>query len=103
MRLLGIYLRRLLGKLKIVNDDPTPLLCDNQFRIRIIHNPVLYDEIKHIEIYYHFVCEKSSEGEIEVSYVPTSFQQVDIFTKPLTAYRHACIREEAGLLRLPST
>ena len=28
--------------------------------------------------------EKSVEGQIEVTYVPTSIQQADIFKKPLT-------------------
>ena len=96
-----VYLRRLLSELKIIGDDPTPLLCDNQSSIRLVHNPVLHEKTKHIETYYHFVREKSAEGQIEVSYVPTSIQQADIFTKPLTAYRHACLREEAGLLQLP--
>jgi len=47
------------------------------------------------------VRKKFAEGQIEVSYVPTSIQHENIFTKPLTAYRHACLREEAGLLKLP--
>ena len=96
-----VYLRRLLSELRIIGGDPTPLLCDNQSSIMLVHNHVLHEKTKHIETYYHFVCEKSAERHIEVSYVPTSIQQADIFTKPLTAYRHTCLREEAGLLKLP--
>jgi hypothetical protein len=96
-----VYFRRLLSELRIIGDDPTPLLCDNQSNIRLVHNHVLHEKTRHIETYYHFVREKSAEIQIEVSYVPTSIQQAYIFTKPLTAYMHACLREEAGLLKLP--
>lgn len=96
-----VYLKKLLSELRIIEGDPTPLLCDNQSSIRLVHNLVLHEKTKHIETYYHFVREKSAEGQIEVSYVPKSIQQADIFTKPLTTYRHACLREEAGLLKIP--
>lgn len=94
-----MYLRRFLYELRIDGEDPTSLLNHNQSRL--VRNHVLHEKTKHIETYYHFVREKSAERQIEVSYVPTSIQQADIFTKPLTAYRHACLREEAGLLKLP--
>ena len=96
-----VYLSKLLSELRFMEGDPTPLLCDNQSSIRLVHNPVIHEKTKPNETYYHFVREKSAEGHIEVSYIPTSIQQANIFTKPLTAYRHACLREEVGLLKLP--
>ena len=49
-----VYLRRLLSELRIIGEDPTPLLCDNQSSIRLVHNHVLHEKTKHIEIYYPF-------------------------------------------------
>ena len=77
-----VYLRRLLSELRIIGGDPTPMFCDNQSSIRLVHNHVLHETTKHIETYYHFVHEKFGKGEIEVSCVPTSIQQIDIFTIP---------------------
>ena len=36
---------------------------------------------KHIEVHYHFVREKVLAGEIDLAYVSTHEQIVDIFTK----------------------
>ena len=96
-------MRRLMFELRVIEEGPTPVLCDNQSSIRLVNNHVLHEKTKHVEIYYQFVREKSPEGVINVSYIPTSIQQANIFTKWLTAYRHACMREEARLLQLPTT
>ncbi|KAG0616227.1 hypothetical protein M758_5G099900, partial [Ceratodon purpureus] len=95
-----VYMRRLMFELQVIEEGPTPLLCDNQSSIRLVNNPVLHEKTKHVKIYYHFVREKSAEGEINVSYISTSIQQANIYTKPRTAYKHACMREEASLLQL---
>lgn len=94
-----VYLRRLLFELRIIGGDHMPTLC--QPNIMLVYNLVLLEKTKHIETYDHFVCENSTKKQIEVSYVPTSIQHVDIFTKPLTAYMHAYLREAVGLLKLP--
>lgn len=45
-------------------------------------------EKKHIEIDFHFVREKISQGLIKTKYVPTQDQTVDILTKGLTRTLH---------------
>jgi hypothetical protein len=34
------------------------LYCDNKCAINIAHNPIQYDQIKHVEIDLHFINEK---------------------------------------------
>lgn len=43
---------------------------------------------------------KTSAGGIEVNYVPTTLQQADILTKPLTAFQHTSLLEDIGLRQL---
>ena len=40
---------------------------------------------KHIEVHYHFIRERVLDGNIDLTYVRTDEQVVDIFTKALGA------------------
>ena len=48
-------------------------------------NQVFHARSKHIEIDYHFVCEKVFVGASITRYIPSSQQVADVFTKPLAA------------------
>eukprot|EP00249_Psilotum_nudum_P025841 c30816_g1_i1 orf=124-300(+) len=51
--------------------------------IQLEKNSVFHVRTKHIEVHYHFVHEKVVDQEIDLLYVPTIDQIVNIFTKPL--------------------
>ena len=38
---------------------------------------------KHIEVHYHYICERILAGDIYLQYVSTNVQVADIFTKAL--------------------
>ncbi|RVX00154.1 Retrovirus-related Pol polyprotein from transposon RE1 [Vitis vinifera] len=79
----GIWLRRVLKELKISDEEPMKMFCDNQSAISIAKNPVHHDRTKHVEIDRHFIKEKIEEGIIKMLYVPTCLQTADILTKAL--------------------
>ncbi|RVX20746.1 putative inactive protein kinase [Vitis vinifera] len=79
----GIWLRRVLKELKISDEEPMKMFCDNQSTISIAKNPVHHDRTKHVEIDRHFIKDKIEEGIIKMLYVPTSLQTTDILTKAL--------------------
>nr|GEV72943.1 retrovirus-related Pol polyprotein from transposon TNT 1-94 [Tanacetum cinerariifolium] len=60
-----------------------PIFCDNTSAIAISNNPVLHLRTKHIDIKYHFIRDHVLKGDIELHFIPTQYQLVDIFTKPL--------------------
>ncbi|GJV86208.1 hypothetical protein Tco_1530146 [Tanacetum coccineum] len=59
------------------------IFCDNTSAIAISNNPVLHSRKKHIDIKYHFFRDHILKGDIELHFIPTQYQLVDIFTKPL--------------------
>ena len=49
------WLQWLLKDLGVFTSSATPLYCDNQSVIRIAHNDVFHEQIKHIKIDCHFI------------------------------------------------
>ncbi|KAL4091127.1 hypothetical protein QTP88_025865 [Uroleucon formosanum] len=61
----------------------TPILyADNQSAIKLVKNPEYHKRTKHIDVRYHYIHEKFSEGMFSLEYVPSKEQLADILTKP---------------------
>ena len=78
-----IWLRHLLAEIGLPDDNLTTLLMDNQSTIAIAKNPQFHDRTKHIEVCHHFLHHKVEEEEMELEYIPTNEQVVDVLTKGL--------------------
>ncbi len=46
--------------------------------MNIAKNPILHAHTKHIEVHYHFICEKMISRQIELTHVPTIDQLANI-------------------------
>ena len=82
------WLVRLLDELQIKNLTPVTLYCDNQSALHIAKNPTFHERTKHIEIDCHFTRDKVLEGLLQLSYLPTTHQLADVFTKILPSTQH---------------
>lgn len=95
----AVWILNALMELGEKTPKPLELWCDNQSAIRVVHNPELHPKTKHIDVKYHFVRDKQTEGTLDVKYVCTNNQLADIFTKPLPAPRFERLREEIGVVK----
>jgi hypothetical protein len=79
-----------------MNFERVPLMCDNTSAISVAKNPVFHKKMRHIERRHHFLRDHVEKGDIEMRYIDTARQLVDIFTKPLDSSRFADLREGGG-------
>ena len=79
----AVWIRRLLGELKVLSNEPTHIFCDNQSSIKLSYNPVFHEKSKHFEIDFHFTRQKVEENIIKVEFIPSQEQPADILTKSL--------------------
>ena len=96
----AVWLRRLLTSIGFPQPDPTPLFGDNQSAIRLVKNPEYHKRTKHIDIQYHFIREKFESREIDISYIATTQQLVDIMTKALPRDRFEHLRRSIHMVTL---
>jgi hypothetical protein len=59
----------------------TPVYLDIRSAIQIAHNDVFHERSKHIKIDYHFVRQHLLQGSLQLHYVTSHDQLVDLFTK----------------------
>lgn len=98
----AVWIRKLLGDLNFVQSDATILFVDNMSAIRLSKNPEFHKRTKHIDVKYHFIREKVSDGEINVKYVHTGEQQADFLTKALTKEKFWYLRSLINLIEMPT-
>lgn len=57
-----VWPKQLLSDLSKSTPSPALLFCDNMIVIHIASNPTFHEWTEHIEIDYHFVCDKLTAG-----------------------------------------
>nr|GEX47982.1 retrovirus-related Pol polyprotein from transposon TNT 1-94 [Tanacetum cinerariifolium] len=73
---------------------------DSKSAIAISCNPVQHSRTKHIAVRYHFTKEHVEKGMIELYFVKTDYQLVEIFTKALSADRFNYLVRRLGMRSL---
>ena len=91
-----IWLKQLLQELGFGKDEHMTLVCDNQGALHIASNLVFHERTKHIKVNCHFIREKIALGCMTISFVNSSDQLADIFTKSLQGLKIQCICNKLG-------
>ena len=69
--------------MSLPQEEPTKIYVDNKLPIALAKNPVFHDRRKHIDTRYHYIRECIARKDVQLEYVKSHDQVVDIFTKPL--------------------
>ncbi|GKF33747.1 hypothetical protein Tco_0106947, partial [Tanacetum coccineum] len=77
-----------------------PLYCDNKSAIALSCNNVQHSRSKYIDIRHHFIREKVENGVVELYFVETNYQLVDILTKALPRERFEFLLPRLGMKSL---
>nr|YP_003433855.1 hypothetical protein OrrupM_p18 [Oryza rufipogon]YP_514636.1 hypothetical protein OrsaiPp07 [Oryza sativa Indica Group]AAZ99329.1 hypothetical protein [Oryza sativa Japonica Group]AAZ99275.1 hypothetical protein [Oryza sativa Indica Group]AAZ99382.1 hypothetical protein [Oryza sativa Japonica Group]AER12982.1 hypothetical protein [Oryza sativa Indica Group]AER13050.1 hypothetical protein [Oryza sativa Indica Group] len=75
-----ISVQTLLKERGIAQPRAACLWCDNIGATSLSANPVFHARTKHIEVDYHFVRERVSQGLLDIRFVPSGDQVADGFT-----------------------
>jgi hypothetical protein len=77
--------------------ERVPLMCNNTCAISVAKNLVFNKRMRHLERRHHFLRDHVEEGDIEMRYIDTERQLVDIFTKSLDASRFVALWEKISV------
>jgi hypothetical protein len=80
-----------------VSFERVSLMCDNTSVISVAKNLVFHKRMRHLERRHHFLRDHIEKGDIEMRYIDTERQLVDIFTKFVDASRFADLRGKIGV------
>nr|GFB99033.1 retrovirus-related Pol polyprotein from transposon TNT 1-94 [Tanacetum cinerariifolium] len=78
--------------------DKVPIYCDSKSAIAISCNLVQPTRTKHIDMRYHFIKDHVKKETIELYFVGTEYQLVDLFTKSLPEARFKFLVEKLGMM-----
>ncbi|KAM1651788.1 hypothetical protein ACFX1X_004522 [Malus domestica] len=94
----AIWLRNLLKELSMSQEEPTEIYVDKS-AIALAKNPIFHNRSKHIDTRYHYVRECITRKDVQVEYVKSQDQVIDIFTKPLKQKDFIRLKNSIGITR----
>ncbi|KAI3769398.1 hypothetical protein L6452_00500 [Arctium lappa] len=98
-----IWLRWLLADMGVFLPHPTPMYCDNRSAIQITHNSVFHERTKHIEVDCHFTRHHLKRGTLSLSFVSSTLQLADFFTKSHPISRFRFLVSKLSMLLAPAS
>ena len=93
-----IWYRNLYKEIGLPYETPSIIKSDNQAAISISHHPEYHARTKHVDIDLHFLRDYVEDGTIRSSYIPSSENLADLFTKALPKPAHQVLTKSIGLL-----
>ena len=79
--------------------DPTEIYADNTSSIAFAKNLVCHDLSKHIDTRYHYMRECIASNYVQLKYMKSQDQFIDIFSKPLKQEDFVILRQSLGIIK----
>ena len=98
-----VWIKGILKDLHIKLESPTRIFCDNQSAIKVAHNPIQHDRMKHVSIDRHYITEMLEQHDIDTPYIATSEQRADVLTKGLPKEQFMKLTCKLGLIDIHSS
>ena len=95
-----VWIQSLLQELCLPTSPPV-LWCDNQSAAHLTANLVFHSRSKHIELELHFIREKVLRQELQICYVSSTDQLVDILTKHFSISQFCSLRSKLTVTSTP--
>ena len=93
-----IWLRWLLADLGVPIPKSTPLYTDSESARKLAFNEVFHERTKHVEVDCHFIRQHVRDGTIQLSFIPSTDQIADFFTKTPTSSRFQNLIHKLSML-----
>ena len=77
---------------------PTSIHSDNLSAITLSHDVTFHAHTKHINITYHYICEKVASNKATLTYIKSKENPADLMTKPLDLFQHHYLCEKLGFV-----
>jgi hypothetical protein len=93
----ALWLRQVLAEIGFTQPKASLIAADNQGAIVLSEDQANHQRSKHIDVRYHFIRERTENGEVIFKYVKSCDNIADIFTKPLPYVTFARLRKRLGV------
>ena len=81
----------------VINNNLIVMYYDNQVVMYIVNNPIFHEQMKYIEVDCHFIRDIVMIHQIISSFVTSSSQLRDIFTKTLCRKSFSILYSKVGM------
>ena len=98
-----IWLQYLLTYLQVPSVSTPTIWCDSIGATYLSANPIFHTRTTHVEVDYLFFRDRVPKKEIEIFFVPSQDQLVNVFTKLLFVASFTAFRFKLWVDPLPST
>lgn len=95
-----IWIQSVLGELKVPQSQIPRLRCEDLGATYLSANPRFHGRTKHLEVDYHFVCERVACRQLDIRFISSADLVFDGFTKTLDVQKLQELRCNLNLLTL---